>query len=154
VDRGIAFVGCHLVVQVGLGAGPVPDRDNDVALQALRTRWLDRRQLACRNPIGPIAKYFQAPLSAEPLDGFDHVLAGLAGLDTPGPGLMGGLELTECLRDGARRLATDGVTMEAAIGFELAQELRLALHGFVDAVASVAGAGELALVRHLGQRKP
>jgi hypothetical protein len=43
--------------------------------------------------------------------------------------------------------------MEAAVGLELAQELRL-VESFVDAVAIVTGTGELALLRHLGHRKP
>src|SRR5262249_54854504 len=46
VDRGMALVGGDLVVQVGLGTGPVPYGDDDVALHALWPRRLRRGQFA------------------------------------------------------------------------------------------------------------
>ena len=154
IDRGIALVGGDLVVQVGLGARPVPHRDDDIALGALRTLRLDGWGLAVGDARGPVGQGLQAPLGAEPLDGLDHVLAGLAGLDAPGPSLIVRAEAAECLRQSARGLAADGVAVEAAVGLELAQERLLAGEFLVDAVAAVAGAGELALIGHLGHRQP
>src|SRR5262249_20160519 len=141
-------------MQVGLRTRPVPDRDHDIALGALRARRLAGRQLALGDAVGPVAEDAQAALGAEALDGLDHVLAGLAGLDATRPRLVPVAELAQRFRNGPRRLAADSMTMEAAVGLELAQELRLAGHLLIDAVAIVAGAGEFALLRHLGHREP
>jgi len=51
-------------------------------------------------------------------------------LDAPRPRLVSVAELAERLRDRARRLAADGVTVEAAVGLELTQELRLGIESF------------------------
>src|ERR1700736_1642725 len=112
-------------MQIGLGAGPVPDRDDDVALQALRARRLRGGQRALGDAVGPITQHPQAALGAIMLDGLDHVLAGLAGLDAPGPGLIAGAERAKLLRNGARRLGADGMAVEATVGLKLAQELGL-----------------------------
>ena len=52
----IALVARDLVVEIDLRIGPVPHRDDDVALAALRPRRRRRRQLAGGNPIGPVAR--------------------------------------------------------------------------------------------------
>src|SRR4051794_12893000 len=141
-------------MQVGLRTRPVPHCDHDIALGALRARRLGGRQLALGDAVGPVTEDAQTALGAEALDGLDHVLAGLARLNPARPSLISVAELAQRLRDRARRLAADGVTMEAAIGLELAQELRLAVHLLVDAIAVMTGTGKLALLRHLGHREP
>ena len=59
IHRRIAAIGRDDVVQIGLGIGPVPHRDDDVALDALRTR-RRRRKLAGRDAIRPVG---EAPTS-------------------------------------------------------------------------------------------
>ena len=63
IDRGIALVARDLVVQVGGGAAPVPQGDDDVALQALRPLGLRGGQLARGDAVGPVGKLAQHPRS-------------------------------------------------------------------------------------------
>ena len=86
----IALVGGDLVVQISFRIGPVPLRDHHVALDALRPGRRLRRQLAVRDPGGPIAKQ----------------LRWLAGhrVETGRPSWPGRLVLTA---DGASRPAPD-----------------------------------------------
>ena len=54
--RRIAFVGRDGVVNVALLTSPVPARDDEVALDAGRTRWRFGRVLTCRDAIRPLAE--------------------------------------------------------------------------------------------------
>src|SRR5262245_35308830 len=56
VNGWIATVGGDKVVQVMFVVEPVPSGDDDVALHALRSRWLGMGQFALGDPIGPVRK--------------------------------------------------------------------------------------------------
>ena len=73
VDRGIAPVGRDLVVQVGLRVGPVPQRDDDVALDALRPRRLRGGTSPAAMRSVQSANSSQRALRAEPVDAVDHL---------------------------------------------------------------------------------
>ena len=62
----IALVARDLVVQVRLRIGPVPHRDDDVALAALRARRRRGRQLAAGDAIGPVAPTSPARAAGRP----------------------------------------------------------------------------------------
>ena len=141
-------------MEVVFRAGPVPHRDDQVALEALRARRLGRRQFALGDAVGPVAEHLDAAEGTIPLDGLDHVLAGLPGLNPAHPRVLARLEVTQQRRQRTRRLGADGVTVEAAVGLEFAQELRLRLHSRVDAVAVVPGTGEFVRARHVEHREP
>ncbi len=59
VDGRIALVGRDQVVQIFFGAAPIPFRDHDIALDALRPRRLGGRQLAIGDAVGPLAEIFE-----------------------------------------------------------------------------------------------
>ena len=141
-------------MQVGLGIGPVPHRDDGVTLDALRALRLRGRQLARGNPVGPIAEHLQRALGAHSLCVIDHIGTGLPGLDSSRPSLVAGFELSELLGDGAGRLVAQLVTSNAAIRLDHVQVLTLAPHGCVDAVASRAGPREITRLRDLDHRIP
>src|SRR5436190_16529840 len=67
---------------------------------------------------------------------------------------MAARELAERGRDGASRLVAELVAGDAAVGLDDVQELALALHVRVDAVAGRAGARERGLIRWLDHRIP
>src|SRR3981189_1290511 len=101
-------------MQVGFLAAPVPQRDHDVALDALRALGLDERQLTPRNAVSPVGEIGDATLRAEAVDGRDHAAHRLAGLDAPGPGRVRVLERAEVFRDRARGLGAEPVPAPAA----------------------------------------
>ena len=68
LTRRVALVGRDLVVQVVLGPGPVPQREDDVALDALRPRRLRRRQLAGGDAVGPVGEELQRARRLEPAE--------------------------------------------------------------------------------------
>ena len=125
IDRGIALVARDLVVQVGGGPAPVPQADDDIALQALRPLGPRGRQLARGDPIGPIGKLTEHPLSVEPADVVRHVGHGLAGSDAPRPGFDRGIEMAELLRNGTRRLVAELVAGVATVGLREIEPLTL-----------------------------
>ena len=87
----------------GLFCAPLPRRDDDVALDALRPRRLALRQLALGDAVGPFAEILErhaAELSGNPVD---HELAGLPGGDAAHPRVRASLELAELRWNGARR---------------------------------------------------
>src|SRR5262245_21031091 len=49
IDCWISLIARYFIVEVSLGIGPIPHRNDDVALSALRPRRLSRRQFAFRN---------------------------------------------------------------------------------------------------------
>ena len=59
VDAWVALVGGDFVVQISFGIGPVPLRDHDIALHALRPRRRFRGQFAFRDAGGPIAEHLR-----------------------------------------------------------------------------------------------
>ena len=66
VDGRISLVRGNLVMQVGRGGGPVPNRQDDIALDALRPRRRHRWQFAGGNPVRPIGKQRQGAIRVEP----------------------------------------------------------------------------------------
>jgi hypothetical protein len=78
---GIALVACDLVVQIDLRVSPVPHRDHDVALLALRTRRLGRGKLACRDPICPVRVHAERTCAADLRESRAHASASLSRLD-------------------------------------------------------------------------
>ena len=59
VDGRVALVGRDQIVQVVLVVHPVAQRDDDVALDTLRPRWLRERQLALGDALGPVPEVLE-----------------------------------------------------------------------------------------------
>ncbi len=152
IRGGVVAVGRDLVVKVGLRIGPVPFRDDDVALQPLRP-WGGGRQLARLDTVRPIREDRHRGRSSELRRAGEHVAAGLSRLDAPMPGLHGGAERAQGRGNLARRLGPQLVAGGAAAGLQLTHPLRLALHARCHAGAG-GRARERALVRHAQQREP
>ncbi len=87
IHSGVPPVRAHQVMKVGLRVGPVPLRDDHVALYSLRSG-RNRRHLARLDPVRPVRKHAQHPVPAHLVDGRNHAPAGLAGLETALPGLL------------------------------------------------------------------
>ena len=153
VDRRIPPIGRRLVVEVRFRVGPVPLGDDDVSLLALgprRRRW----HFAGGNAIGPVRKRLENPLPAETVERAAHPCACLSGLHAPIPRGHGRRKIAQRFRDFARRLVAQLVAAPAAAVLQTSQPLRLAAHGWRDAVALVARSGELVLPRHVDKREP
>src|SRR5262249_48915681 len=138
--RRLAPIGRDQVMHIAGGRAPIPRRDHDVALDALRARRLVERQLAGRNPIRPLAPQLER-MRAEPVHDVDHLRQGLAGLDAPLPRLGGVLELAQILRDRSGAFGAERVTRHAAGGLDVVHPLGLTLLFYGDAVALGAGTG-------------
>ena len=153
VDGRVAAVRRHHVVQVRLRVGPVPQRDDDVALDAARTRRRRRHRAGC-DAVGPAREHLKRALAAEAVQRVAHLAARLSRLHAPVPRLDRGGEAPERGGDLARPLAAELVARPARPVLDHAQPLRLMRQRRRDAVPLIAGAGELALGRYLEQREP
>ena len=153
IDARIPPVGRHDVVQVGLGIGPVPLRDDHVPLDPLRPCGAGG-SCTRTDPIGPIREHLQHARAAEIIERVAHLTARLSGLHAAIPRGDGVGERTERRRDFPRGLGAERMARGAAARFHAADPIALALHVRRDAVAAVAGAWEFALGRHLHQRQP
>ena len=153
VQRRVAAIGRHHVVQVRLRIGPVPHRDHDVALDALRTR-RRRRHLAAVDAIGPVGEQQQRALAAEVVEAVDHLAAGLARREPPLPRVRQRREGAELLGNLARALGAELMARRAAAGLDHAEPLGLALDVRVDAVALRPRAGKFAGFRNAQHREP
>jgi hypothetical protein len=140
-------------VQVRLWIGPVPHRDDDVALGALRAHRFCGRQFAGGDPVGPVREQLERARHVEAAHGIRHLHLRLPGHDAPRPRFFR-LHVGEILRDRARRLVAELVAGVAAIGLDHIEPLRLASDVGRHAVALRPGARKLALVRHLQHRIP
>src|SRR5262245_12559694 len=92
---------------------PFPGRDDEVALDALRTRRLALGQFALGDAVGPVAEIVvrrRAELAGKALG---HLLAGLAGLGAAHPGLAAVTERAERRRNRAGRLLAELVAADA-----------------------------------------
>src|ERR1019366_10390425 len=87
----VSAVHGNFVVEILLRPSPVPLRDDDVALNSLRTR-RSGRQFPGLNAIGPVAKVVQDAFAAEIGRPGAHHAANLCRLDTPVPSRSGGIE--------------------------------------------------------------
>ncbi len=68
----IPLVARDVVMQIDLRIGPVPHRDDDVPLLALRTRRSGSRQLSVGNPVGPVRVHRQRALAANLVEAGAH----------------------------------------------------------------------------------
>ena len=102
VDARIAPVGRNFIVQVGGWMAPIPQRDDDIALDALRPLGFGRGQLAGSDSIGPIPEHLERALGVELADVARHERHGSARLQAPRPCFRRVLELAELLGDRAR----------------------------------------------------
>ena len=149
VDGRIAPVGRDQIVQILLGVVPVAQRDDDVALDALRPRRLGKRQLALRDALGPVAEILERHAAELTGGDGDHVLAGLAGLDAAHPGLFVGLDRVHVeLRDRAGRELAELVAADAAVVLHAVE-----IVGDLDVGRRVLAAEDLGL-RDLHHRVP
>ena len=153
VHLGIALVGGDFVVQVSLGIGPIPLRDDDVALDALRARRRVRGQFAVLDARGPIAELFRGSLGAEVRQAVHHERGGLPGLHAARPSL-GGRHVAEHVRDRARIFIAKLVAGFAAIRFDQMEPFALAFYAGGDAVSIGAGAGKFVRRGNREQRVP
>ncbi len=153
----IALVGRDVVVQIDLRIGPVPHRDDDVPLPALRTRRSGRRQLSVGDAVGPVRVHRQRALAA------NLVEAGSSSRRPPGrpesgdpTRLSSPSRLTEdALGNLARGLVAHLMTAGAAVRVDdLANPFALALDAGRNTVPARPRAREIALGRHLQQREP
>src|SRR4029079_18919817 len=138
----IVLVRRDLVVHERVVGAPVPERDDDVALDALRARRL-RRHLAARDPVGPIRKQLRARLRAQHRALAGHVAAAHAELRSIDPRLLRRLEaqlvhVAERARDRGAELVA-----EVALALDVVDPLALLLERGRDTVAALAGARKL-----------
>ena len=120
VDRRIAAVAGDQVVQILLLVHPVAQRDDDVALHALRTLRLLRGVFALGDALGPIAEIFELAAAQETGGEADHLHARLARLDAAQPriGMHAVLLGQELLGDRARRELAELMAAHAAIALD------------------------------------
>ena len=151
VDRRIALVGRDLVVDEGAVLPPVPQRNDQVPLDAARPGRA-RRGLARRDPGGPVGEHLERALPAEPVHRAAHRVAALAGLDPMVPRRDGRVEVVEVLHDARRRVAK--LMAELTPLLHDVDPRPLALEVLRNTVAVGTGAGELMCRRWLDQRVP
>src|SRR5215470_17754358 len=113
-------------MQVGGRARPVPNADDDIALDSLRPRRFRRRKFAGRNTVGPIGEQFEGALTIEPADVGRHLRHGLSRLNSTLPGFRRTLEIAKRGRDGPRRLVAELVTRITTVGLDHVEPLTLA----------------------------
>ena len=145
-------------MEVGGGARPIPDRDHDVALDALRPVRPLFGQFACCDPVGPVGQAGQeaAIFGHQLVDAADH---GGAGLSLPQSCPPGGLRVLVTnpkgrIIHGAHDGGADLVTVAATVLLEAVHPVQLALHCDRHAVAIRTRAREQTLVRNLKHRPP
>ena len=149
VDGRIAPVAGDQVVQILLVVVPVAQRDDDVALDALRPRRLGNRQLALRDALGPVAEILERHAAELTGGDGDHVLAGLSGLDAAHPGFFVRLDRVHVeLRNRAGRELAELMAADAAVVLHAVE-----IVGDLDVVRRVLAAEDLGL-RDLHHRVP
>ena len=153
VDGGIAPIGGNLVVEVRLRIGPIPRRDDDVALYAFGPGRL-RRHLARRDAVGPVREHLQHCLPAHTVEAGAHPRPGLARLDPPVPSVHGGLEVAQFRRDLPDAEAAELMAGRAIARLHEPEELSLVLDVRRDPVSLITGPRKLVPFRHVEQRRP
>ena len=114
-------------MQVGRRTPPVPERDDHVALDALRPLRLGERQFTCGNPIGPVGEHGQGPLGVETADVAGHEELRLPRHQPPLPGFNRVLESTQFPRNCPRARRAERVTRAASADLDDIEPLALAL---------------------------
>ena len=151
VDLGVALVGGDLVVDVVDVGAPLPHRDDDVPLDALRAgRRLGHR--AGRDAVAPVREHLQPPGPAEAVHDVGHLAAALAHLHPVVPRLEARVELLEVV-DLADDAVAELVAEHAALLLHV-EPLVLVLEVGGDAVAVGPRPRELVLRRRPDQRVP
>ena len=154
IHGGMPLVGGDLVVEIRGRRGPVPYRDDDVALHALRPRWPRGGQLAGGDLVGPLREQLVGARGVEPADVGHHLHHGLPRLDPACPRFLRRAEVAQLLWNGAGRLVAELMAGVAAVRLHDVEPLGLAPKGGRRAIAVGSGTGELALLRHLEHRVP
>src|SRR5206468_2251710 len=108
----------HFIVEICLRVGPIPLRDHDVALQALRPRRFGR-QLAAGDAIGPVGEHRERAVLAHRVEAAGHLRAGLSRLDATLPCFRRTVEGAELLRYLARPFRAELMTRRAAARLQL-----------------------------------
>ena len=155
IHRRLTAIGRDLVVHERVIGAPVPQRDDDVALDAFRPR-RRRRHFASCNAIGPVRKYFQRWLFALRLEHRVHRGPAHAGAEAPLPCVVSSRQLRlrlEHVIEAARQLVAE-LMAEVAVGLQRVDPMVLRQHVRSRAVAVRTGAGEQALVGRLQHRQP
>ena len=150
VDARVALVGGDLVVDEGDVVAPIPHREHDVALDALRPG-RGRGRLAGGDPIRPVDQHVEARVGTEARDEAVHQRAPLPALHAVRPGGAGRVEVVE-VGDLAGALVAHLVAALAAL--QVVDPLGLAAHLRVDAVALGTGARELVRGGQVDERQP
>ena len=154
VDMRVALVGRDRVMLVMRRRRPVPQRVDDVALDALRAFRLVERQRAAGDLVGPLREHVIDLVRSDAVDRGRHVFHGLARLRAHRPGGLRVLALVhEHLRHFANALRAERMARLAHVLHGI-DELRLALHRLRHLVALGAGAGEFAGRGNVDQRIP
>ena len=142
-------------MQIGLLVAPVPQRQHDVALDALRPRRLRLRRFAGGDAIGPRRPFGNGAVGPQARRHADHLSHRLPGLQAAHPGVTRiGEVLAELMRDRARARRAERMAGHAAERFDVGEPVVLVALSGIDAVAGRAGAGEFALGRNPQHRIP
>src|SRR5262245_40325856 len=72
---------------------PIPQRDNNVPLNARRAWRLDLRRFTLRDAIRPVGEHLESVLPVEAVGSLVHLTAANTGLQSIVPGFRGSLEL-------------------------------------------------------------
>ena len=140
-------------MQVRFRIGPVPLRDDDIALDALRPRRCGR-QLAAVDAIGPVGEHRERALAPHLIEAAAHLRAGLSRLNAAIPRGPRRAERSKRFRNLARRLVAKLMARPATARLEIPDPLGLALHVRRDAVTTRRIARELALLGNTNHREP
>ena len=127
IDRRIAFVGGNLVVEISLGIAPIPHVNDDVALDALGSRWLRLRQFAGSDAVRPIAEEGQGAFRIDSVDSIQHRRHRLAGNNAPLPGVGRRFEFAQLSGNRPRRFVAQLMASITAVGFYDVEPLSLML---------------------------
>ena len=151
VDRRVPLVGRDLVVDVAGRAAPLPQGQHHVALAPPRAR-RRRGHLAGHDPVGPVGVHRDGALRPEAAQVAVHQGAALPDPHPVRPRRLGRVEVAGVQHLAGRQVPE--LVAELAALLQAVDPRRLVAHARRDAVAGVAGAGELVLGRHLHQRVP
>ncbi len=149
VHRRVPLVARDEIVQVVLLVHPVAERDDDVPLDALGAGRLRVRQLAPGDPVGPFRQIPDGRATHLIRGLVDHLLARLARLDAPRPGLLGRGERAEPRRQRPRGLLTELMAADAAVALQQIQVVSLC-----DALGDAAASAELGWGWNVHHRVP
>ena len=113
-------------MQIGCRAAPIPHRNHDIALDALRPIGFRKRQFTGRDPVRPVSEEFERNLGVEPGDIAGHEVHRAAGLQAFRPGVGRVLEFAELLADRAHSRSSQRVARLAGATLDDGQPFTLA----------------------------